>query len=126
MINSGNLGVIQNNFLRNRLSSWMPKLEGLENRQNLTEEFENDIIRHIIKNGSWLNVDEVTPDKTVSKIDLPASGFDVDNNELLKSLEFENMVENRVVFFHLLDNQYQDCLELNEEILELLNSEIEK
>lgn len=126
LINSGNLGIIKNNLLRSRLSSWLPSLEYIEERQSLSAEFENDMIRFIVKNGSWLNSDEVTTSDAISRIKFPKSGFQINNNDLLKLPEFENMVENRVVFLHVLKDRCQECLNLNEEILELLNSEIEK
>ncbi|MCB0541836.1 MAG: hypothetical protein KDE33_30315, partial [Bacteroidetes bacterium] len=62
----------------------------------------------------------------ISRIKFPKSGFQINNNDLLKIPEFENMVENRVVFLHVLKDRCQECLNLNEEILDLLNSEIEK
>lgn len=126
LINSGNLGIIKNNQLRNRLSSWLPSLKNIEERQNLSAEFENDMVRFISKNGSWLNSDEVTSNDVISQIKFPKSGFQINNNDILKLPEFENIVENRVVHLYVLKNRCQESLSLIEEILDLLNSEIEK
>jgi hypothetical protein len=98
----------------------------LNQRQIANKEFENLLIRYIIKNGSWLAVDESTEDLTVKKLNFPSSGFEVNNNELLKKVEFENMVENQTVFLELMNERLQLCVELNLEILELLNMEIKK
>lgn len=124
LINSGNLGIIRNSELRNRLSSWMPRLEDLNLRQQATKEFENHMIRYVIENGSWLKADETEDDLTVKSLNFPTSGFDVDNNILLKNLEFENMVENQAVFIELINERLRLCLELNEDILKLLQEEI--
>ena len=126
LINSGNLGIIRNNQLRNRLTSWTPRLDDLNLRQQANKEFENLIIRYIIDNGSWLNSDEATEDLTIKKMNFPSSGFEVDNNDLLKRIEFENMVENQAVFLELMNERLRLCLDLNQEILELLKMEIKK
>jgi type II secretory pathway pseudopilin PulG len=126
LINSGNLGIIKSNELRNRLSSWMPRLDDLNLRQQATKEFENLMIRYVIDNGSWLAADESEDDQTVKSLNFPTSGFQIDNNDLLKDIKFENMVENQAVFIELINERLRLCLELNEEILELLNIEIKE
>jgi len=124
LINSGNLGIIKSNELRNRLSSWMPRLDDLNLRQKATKEFENLMIRYVIDNGSWLSADESEDDQTVRSLNFPTSGFQINNNELLKDIKFENMVENQAVFVELINERLRLCLELNEEILDLLNQEM--
>ena len=126
LIYSGNLGIITNSNLRNRLTSWTPKLEDLNRRQDANKEFENLIIRYVIEKGSWLNSDEHSDDKTIKNLKFPSSGFKVDNNELLKNIEFENMVENQAVFLELMNERLTKCQKLNEEVLKLLNSELNK
>ncbi len=126
IINSGNLGIIRNSQLRNRLTAWSPRLDDLDIRQQANKEFENLLIKYIIDNGSWLNSDEATEDPTIKKINFPSSGFEVDNNDLLKKLEFENMVENQAVFLEIMNERLRLCLSLNQEILELLKMEIKK
>jgi len=123
VINSGNLGIIRNSELRSLLTSWAPRLDDLNRRQDANKEFENQIIRYIINKGSWLNSDELTDDETIKRLNFPSSGFRVDNNELLKNIEFENMIENQAVFLEIMNERLQLCLQLNEQILELLYSE---
>ena len=96
-----------------------------ELRQQGNKEFENHIIRYIIENGSWLAADESSNDLTVKKLNFPTSGFDVDNNEMLKNIAFENMIENQAVFLELMSERLRLCLDLNMEILDLINMEIE-
>jgi len=126
LINSGNLGIIKNTELRNRLSSWMPRLDDLNLRQKATKEFENLMIRYVIDNGSWLSADESEDDQTVTRLNFPTSGFQINNNDLLKDVKFENMVENQAVFVELINERLRLCLELNEDILDTLNQEIKK
>ena len=122
LINSGNLGLFENDLLRNRLSLWLPSLETLKNREAICIEFDNDLIRFVFKKGSWLDSDKADVDQTIKDLHFPESGFDTDNRELLKSLEFENMIENQVVFLAILLEEQQNCLKLNQEILDLLKA----
>ena len=124
LINSGNLGLFENDRLRNRLSLWLPSLETLKNREAVCGEFDTHLIRYIFKNGSWLNADIADTDEIVRSLEFPESGFDMDNRELLKSPEFENMIENQIVFLAILLEELQNCLALNKEILSLLKSEM--
>lgn len=126
LINSGNLGIIKSNRLRNLLSSWLPTLEDLSIREKSAKEFESKIIQYVIENGSWLSVDQVDDDETIKKLKFPHSGFDVNNNELLQSVEFENMVENQIVFIELVNERLELCLALNREIQKMIENEIKE
>lgn len=83
LINSGKLGIIKNDNLRNKLSSWLPTLETLKDRELSSINYADDLVRYIIKNGSWLNSDEMTKNEIISELELPKSGFEIDNNDLL-------------------------------------------
>jgi len=80
LINSGNLDILKNDLLRNKLSSWQPTIQTIYNRQEAAEEFDEELIRYIFKNGSWLNIDQVINEEIIAKIKLPESGFVIDNN----------------------------------------------
>ena len=123
LINSGKLGIIENDVLRYKLSSWLPTLETLKNREEQSTVYDNDLIRFIIKNGSWLNSDETTSDEEIIALKFPRSGFEIDNNNLLQSIEFENMMENQIVFHSQLQSKHKECLKLAIEIIELLETE---
>ena len=122
LINSGNLGIINNDNLRSKLSSWLPTLETLKDRENSAIIFNHDLLRYVIKNGSWLNSDEQTNDSDITGIKFPKSGFEINNNELVKNVEFENMIENLSVFKSLLLDRHKKLLDLNTEIINLLES----
>ena len=126
LINSGKLGIIKNDILRNKLSSWLPTLETLKDREKSVSDFSDDFIRYVIKNGSWLNSDEKTNEKDIAVLKFPKSGFEINNNDLLKNVEFENIIENQIVYKSLLLDRHKKCLELNNEIMNLLETEIKK
>jgi hypothetical protein len=126
LINSGKLGILKNDILRNKLSSWLPTLETLKDREKTALTFNHDLLNYVIKNGSWLNSDEKTNDNDITKLKFPKSGFEIDNNELLKNIEFENMTENLIVQKSLLLDRHKKLLELNNEIMNLLETEIKK
>ncbi|WP_417364535.1 DUF6090 family protein [Galbibacter sp.] len=124
LVSSGNLGLIKNNALRNLLSSWPTILDELTLRELASEKSDFALIDFIMKNGSWLNVDEVIGFNNSLNIKLPQSGFDIDNKQMLKLPEFENRIENQIMFFNIVKDRYKDCMDLNKEIIQLLESEI--
>lgn len=124
LVSSGNLGLIKNNGLRNLLSSWPTLLDELTLRELASEKSDFAMIDFIMKNGSWLNVDEAIGFNNSLQIKLPQSGFDIDNKQMLKLPEFENRIENQIMFFNIVKDRYKDCMDLNKEIIQLLASEI--
>ncbi|WP_027076365.1 DUF6090 family protein [Maribacter antarcticus] len=126
LVNSGNLGIISNDLLRNKLSSWLPTLETLNDREQFALEFCKDLIRYINVNGNWLQADEMATDELIVGTGFPKSGFENDNENMLKSVEFENLIENQVANSVVLLERQERCLKLNKEIIELLTSEINK
>ena len=123
--NSGKLGIIKNTELRNKLSSWKPANEDIKESESQTISYSRPLLNFIIKNGSWLNADQVSTSKMVQKYSFPKSGFDIDNRDLLKHLEFENMIENLVIYHDGVHISQKKGLKLIEEILHLIDMEIE-
>ena len=126
LLNSGNLSLIKNQKLRNKLSSWKPKIEKIKDKENNTRQYETSALNFIIKNGSWLNVDEVSNSKVTKKYNLPKSRFKIDNRNLLDYPEFENMVENLIVHKNSVNDSQEVALKLVNEILELIEQELKK
>lgn len=126
LINSGKLSIISNDKLRNRLSSWLPTLETLQDREHISAEYDITTIGYITKNGSWLKIDAKSRSKQIKNINFPKSGFDADNKQLLKSIEFENIIENQIFNKTVLLERQEKCFELNQEIIDLLELEIKK
>jgi hypothetical protein len=123
--NSGKLGIIRNVELRDKLSSWKPAYDDIKDNENQTLNFSRAFVNFVVKNGSWLNADQVSTSEKIKKYSFPKSGFVVDNRDILMSLEFENMVENLVVFHDVVHISQKSGLELIEEILQLIDSEIQ-
>ena len=126
LVSSGKLGIISNEILRNRLSSWFSTLENLHDREQISLEYNRYLVLYIMKNGSWLNADKVSTDEQIIEIGFPESGFEIDNNEMLKLPEFENFVENQVINQTILLGRQESCIKLNKEIIKHLELEIKK
>ena len=80
----------------------------------------------IIKKASWLNLDLVASSTTTKTNAFPISGFDIDNRNLLKELEFENIIENIVYENDLVIFEQKNTLELISEISKLIEIELNK
>ncbi|TRZ42448.1 hypothetical protein DMZ48_13115 [Robertkochia solimangrovi] len=126
LISSGNLGILKNAELRSKLSSWGPYLDKLARREFYLEETESKLIEFVTKNGSWLNIDNYNSSKSKSNLNIPTSGFEISNNKMLLSLEFENLVENSVIYHSSNLRSQRETLKLCDEILELIQLEIDK
>ncbi len=126
LINSGKLGLIKDDELRYQLSSWLPSIETLKEREQLSIDFEKDIVTFINENGSWLDADKLSKSTLIRSLDLPDSGFKIDNNLLLEKLEFENMIESNLVHQAGLLSRMEVCLEINKSILRLIEDEIKR
>lgn len=126
LTSSGSLGILKNSQLRSKLSSWTPTLERLAIRERYQEGSEYNLIDFITKNGSWLYVDNYNLSNSSSSLAIPKSGFEVSNNDMLSSLEFENLVENIVIYFNSTRRVQNECLKLIDEILTLIDMELAK
>ena len=126
LINSGNLGILKNQELRNKLSSWNPVFNYIKTREKELETARDRVSVMIIKKGSWLNADAVSTAETVKNNIFPKSGFDVDNRDLMNELEFENNTENIIYQNDKLTQSHKNGLILITQILKLLDKEIKK
>ena len=126
LVNSGSLGIIKNQELRNKLSSWNPVFEYIKSREKELEVGRDRISIMVIKKGSWLNADAVSTAETVKNNPFPKSGFDIDNRNLLDELEFENNTENIIYQNDKLNQSHQKGLNLITQILALLEKEIKQ
>ena len=126
LVNSGNLGIIQNQNLRNKLSSWNPVFDFIKSREKELETARDRLTLMIIEKGSWLNADAVSTAQTVKDNTFPNSGFDIDNRNLLDELAFENNTENIIYQNDKLTRSHEKGLSLIAQILELFDKEIIK
>jgi hypothetical protein len=122
ILSSGRLGIFQDANLRNKLSLWKSLLEDVEQSENSAFVLEYKLIDYIIENGIWLSIDKLVLNDFLKN--LPNSGFDFDNRALLNSSQFENLIENRLVFSNTLILKLEATKQLNEEILALLKKSI--
>jgi hypothetical protein len=124
--NSSSISLIKSQELMNKLSSWKPYVESIKDKENTTLELESSGVDFVIKNGSWLNVDEASNIKVLNNYTLPKSRFKVDNRTLLNTIEFENIVENLILHKNELIKTEEKTLILVKEILDLIEEEIKK
>ncbi len=117
LMNAGNLELIQNDALKKHLATWISTVETLKDREELITGMDLELNRFIIKHGSWLDTDELIPVENKKGLDFPKSGFQINNNDLLGMLEFENRVENQIMFYKRLLEIQEPCLEFISEIL---------
>jgi hypothetical protein len=125
-INSGNLGIIKNENLRNKLASWNAVFNNIKQQEIQVINSIDRVSVMVIKNGSWLNADAVSTSAVVKNNTFPKSGFTIDNRDLLNELEFENNTENTIYQNDKLKQRQEIGMLLVEEILELLNREIKE
>ncbi|WP_334114089.1 DUF6090 family protein [Paucihalobacter sp.] len=124
LLSSGKLGIFKNVELRNLLSSWKPDVEILEERFNTVKTSENILNAYIIEKASWLNADQA--DSKTRNVTFPISGFTVDNRDLLKELQFENLLENVLILTDTYYSTQQKTEKLLDDIIALLETEINK
>lgn len=122
LINSGKLQIIKSAQLRNKLSIWKPSLEYLKNKEETTLYAMRRLGEYINAHGSWLNIDQYS---SQMKPLIPQSSFKTNNEELLKSQEFQNYIDNDFWALNILKSKQEDMVKLNEDILAIINQELE-
>ncbi len=124
LLSSGKLSIFKNAELRNLLSSWKPEVEILEEGFITVDRNEDFLNMYILEHGSWLNADQV--DENARNITFPLSGFKTDNRDMLKALQFENLVENLVIAADSYYTVQKKAEKLLDNIITLLETEIKK
>tara|TARA_R110001632_G_scaffold227288_1_gene361717 strand:- start:2978 stop:3709 length:732 start_codon:yes stop_codon:yes gene_type:complete len=124
LVNSGSLGIIKNQDLRNKLSSWNSVYNNIKVQEAQVQASTDRVSLMVIKNGSWLNADTASNSEVVKNNTFPKSGFNIDNRDLLHQLEFENNTENTIYQNDKLKQRQEKGLLLIAEVLELLEKEI--
>ena len=71
IISSGKLGIINNQMLRNKLSSWNAVYDYIKSREVELEKGRDRVTDMIVKKGSWLNADAVSIDQAVKNNTFP-------------------------------------------------------
>ena len=122
LLNSGKLSIIRNSELRKKLSVWKSSLVEMRDWELKANNFEYKIIDYIIKNGNWLNTDEIS--NSPKEFNLPSSGFDIDNRVLLGEIQFENLIESRIIILEEVNLFQKRLLDNTTEIIQIIQNEI--
>ena len=119
---SGKLGIIENAELRKLLATWPAIIEMVQIRYQETEKNEALLNEFILKNGNWLNADQVS--LVERNVTFPESGFEKDNRVLLSSPYFENLIENVAIGYDNYLTRLNEASQLLERIEELIKTEL--
>ena len=122
LINSGKLSLFNNVDLRNRLSTWKPMVERIQERYIGLRRYQDDLNDYIHENGSWLNADAIST--TVRSVRFPKSGFEIDNRNMLDHIKFENMIENNAIYLDNYRIELINTRNLLDRILTLIDGEM--
>ena len=123
LINSGKIGIIENDSLRVLLSNWGQTTEELYRKEQSAIHHITAFIDYVKKNGSWVKIDNLYPQM---ELEFPKSGFDIDNKNMLQSIEFENLVDEVINRKAGNRRRQRKVKDLNTEILRLINIELGK
>ena len=91
-------------------------------RYQETEKNEALLNEFILKNGNWLNADQVS--LVERNVTFPKSGFEKDNRVLLSSPYFENLIENVAIGYDNYLTRLNEASQLLERIEELIKTEL--
>lgn len=123
LIHSGKIGIIENDSLRVLLSTWGQTTEQLYRKEQSALHHITAFIDFIKENGSWVKIDNSYPQM---EREFPKSGFDIDNNIMLQSIEFENLVDEVINRKYGNRKRQRKVKDLNTEILRHINIALKK
>jgi hypothetical protein len=128
IINSGQLNIIKNEELKNKISNWSGLVEDTQRDGDIANKhaFDN-MVMYLSKNGTISNF-PIT-NEIVQKLSIkskPISSFEVDYQKLMSSLEFENLVGWHSINLIYILNEYESFKSYIENIIAIIDSETEK
>ena len=128
IINSGKLNIIQNPVLKTNISNWSGMMDDTKKDIRITNDHNfNVLVMFLYDKVNFKNVP--IPKRVIEKTQLnitEPSHFPADYNAIIRSKEFENLVDFHALNMLFLISEYlriQDYLETN---LSLLEMEIQK
>lgn len=120
--NSGKLGIIENDELRKLLATWPSIIEEVKLRYQSLDKYKQLLNQFILREGNWLNADQVSSIKR--NIKFPKSGFKSDNRRLLTFRYFENLTENMSIEYDNYLTKLNEAEVLLKRITELIELNI--
>ncbi|RIA09179.1 hypothetical protein OE09_1008 [Flavobacteriaceae bacterium MAR_2010_72] len=127
IINSGQLNIIKNEALKNRISNWSGLLEDAQRDGDIANKHALDnMVMYIAKHGSLSNLpiaNQILKDWNLRP--KPPTSFEVDYQSLMSSSEFENLVSWHAVNMAYILNEYLSFQSYIENIIDLIDAEIE-
>ena len=122
LINSGKLSLIQNEDLKIRLSSWQTSINYIVDRTDINHSASIELSKFVTKYGNWLRIDSRFK---LGTLNLPPSGFNDDNFQLLQKREFENLLDLQLVYKDGLLGAFNSALDVCQIIQGKIDEEID-
>ena len=121
LMSSGNLNVISNSDLREKLASWQTKLDILKEHEKEAEAYSFNSHRHIVEFGSLRK--QIYLSEGLQFIG--ESKFSVENRDLLRLVRFESYLSGfTIISTRLKNTHYASIRKEIEAILELIQKEL--
>ena len=100
--NSGKLTLIKNDSLKKLLFKWEKHIETIEEWNRRVEKSSQDIVDYIKANGSIRNIN-------YKRISTNASNLVVNNSHLLIDPNFENQIDEKVLYSQFMENNFEEA-----------------
>ena len=128
IINSGQLNIIKNEELRNRISNWSGLVDDTQRDADIANKhaFDN-MVMYLSKNGRISNLpvgNEIIQNLNIKS--KPTSSFEVDYQKIMSSLEFENLVAWHSINLLYILNEYKSFKSYIENMIDMIDSETEE
>ena len=127
LVQSGKLGIISSDSLRNRLAAWPVIVDDIREDEIASRNFSlGPLTAYLVEHGSLRNV-RFAGAQTTSVVEKPgASRFPSDMNEVLSDPVFENLIAQKLWLTTGVIREYDYLRTVIDEILVLLREEIQK
>ena len=109
--NAGKIGLIQNDSLTKLLFKWEQQIETINNWNRRLEERSEAVIDIIKKKGSTRNLN-------FQQLAISESSLGGNNQSLLRDIEFENEVNQKVFYTRLMEEEFEITGNIIDQILE--------
>ena len=121
LFNSGKIKSISNENLRRNLLEWESNIKWFHFDYGLMIAFSNDQFQpYITKHWSWRNIEIMEGSKFFEE----RSAFNVDPNELLQKLEFENLIDTNLFHTNRLYKRLKETDVLLDSILQQIDNSL--
>ena len=121
--NSGKLSALSSEEIRLSIGSWSSQLADVKNEEeNFAVEFSTQFMPFTNKHVSWVEIDYKHAKGDLWS--LQNASFDIDHQEIIRNLEFANIVNQHIWRNGRIIYGYTELIDLTNQVLELINQEL--